>query len=284
MRIPYAPPVSLILALATASCVAEAEPDEEFEFRCLSGMASGLIGLDLVDIGGTPDISGTYANVFSNTKVALAGNFTLDGSAISGGSVTIAGTRLPGSSIIENATGITVSDPSAHVTAHKTNNDNAKIPCITKGNKCTSPVVAGVLTLASQQSLTLRSGNYYFTGVSMSGQSELTVDGTATIYLDGGATFNGGSSCHGGGSLTVISSSSSEIKLNGGGSTAMQIYAPKATVRFAGTQGFRGSALGKQLIISGTADLTVVSDIAGGGGYVACPPDGPSNTPPHGGQ
>jgi hypothetical protein len=33
--------VSLILALAAAGCALESEPDEELEFRCLSGLPSG---------------------------------------------------------------------------------------------------------------------------------------------------------------------------------------------------------------------------------------------------
>ncbi|MFO0634844.1 MAG: hypothetical protein U0168_18530 [Nannocystaceae bacterium] len=215
----------------------------------------------------------------------MAGNYTLAGSAISGGSVAISGTRRPGGSVIENATGITVSDPTADVAAHRTKNDNARIPCITKGNKCTSPVVNGVLTLASQQRITLPAGNYYFTGISISGQAQLEASGNVVVWLEGRATYNGGSGCHAtNDTLTLISSSTSEVKINGGSTAAIKIYAPFATVRFAGTTGFRGSALGKQLVISGTAELEAVADVAGGGGYVGCPADGPSDIPPHGGQ
>lgn len=53
----------------------------------------------------------------------------------------------------------------------------------------------------------------------------------------------------------------------------MHVYAPFATVRFAGTQGFVGSALGKDLVVSGTADLIVTKDLAITTGYVTCDPE-----------
>lgn len=273
-----------LAVLVTAGCE-QGDSGARFDaenFRCVAGVPSGLIGLDLVDLSGTPTVSGDEASVFSNALVALAGTYDLEGSAISGGSVTISGNQQPDGGIVENAAQVTVVDPSDDVAAAKAHNDNAKIPCIGEGNKCTSPVTDYKLTLAAKQSLTLKAGTYYLESISMSGQSELNVDGEVVIYLAGGATFNGGSAINpASDSLVIISSSSSEIKLNGGGSTDMHIFAPNATVRFAGTQGFKGTALGKELRISGTAELEVSGAIDILDAYTSCgsdPVDGPGNS------
>lgn len=264
-----------LTALLATGC--DGDGGDEFDgesFRCLAGVPSGLIGLDLVDMSGTPTVEGDAPSVFSNTLVTLAGSYDLEGSAISGGNVTISGNKQPGGGIIKNAAKISVVDPSADVVAAKTHNDNAKIPCIGAGNKCTSPVSAYKLTLASKQSLTLKAGTYYLESISMSGQARLNVSGAVVIYLAGGATFNGGSATNpNSDSLVIISSSASEIKLNGGGTTDMHIFAPNATVRFAGTQGFKGTALGKELRISGTADLEVSGPVDIIDAYTSCGSD-----------
>jgi hypothetical protein len=270
-------------SLAGVGC--DAESPDEASFRCRGGGISGLVGLDRVDISGTPSVTGVAASVFSNVAVSLAGNYDLEGDAVSGGLVGVSGNRRPGGSVIEYAATIQVDDPTAAVLAAKTHNDNAKIPCLQKGNNCVSPLTGATLSLSSQQSLTLKSGTYYLEGISINGQARLNVNGAVVIYLAGGATFNGGSATNpSSDSLTVISSSPGDIKLNGGGTTDMHIFAPKAAVRFAGTQGFRGTALGKTLHISGTADLDVTSSIAVIDGYADCDSedgdDGPSSPPP----
>jgi hypothetical protein len=267
-----------LTVLVTAGCDGErADTFEGNDFRCAGQVPSGLIGLDLVDLSGTPTISGDAPSVFSNELVALAGSYDLEGSAISGGSVTISGNTQPDGGIVENAARISVNDPSAAVAAAKTHNDNAKIPCVKSGNKCNSPVSDFELALASTQSITLEAGTYYFESISMSGQAQLHVDGNVVIYLAGGATFNGGSATNPeDDSLVVISSAADEIKLNGGGSTSMHIFAPNATVRFAGTQGFKGTALGKELRVSGTADLEVSGNLDVIDAYTSCG----SETPP----
>lgn len=226
-------------------------------------VAAGLIGLDLVDVSGTPTITGAFPSVFSNKRVNLAGNFTIDGDAISGGRVTISGNKKPKGSVVEFTDTLSVPDPTPQVLAARSNNDNATIPCVPKGKKCTSPLSGNSLSLSGQSHVTLKSGEYYFDSISISGQSTLEIDGNVIIYLDGGATFNGGAATNPtGDSLTLISSSDQEIRLNGGGSSETRILAPHARVRFSGTQGFRGSALGRELRVSGTADLEVTSDLA----------------------
>lgn len=223
---------------------------------------AGLIGLESVDVAGTPLVEGAFPSVFSNGPVDLAGNFTIRGDAISGGQVSISGGNTPDGRIIEYADPITVNDPTDEVMAARNDNDNNRIPCVKQGKKCKSPVKNGALTLNSTSELTLPTGVYYFESVSINGQAKLNVDGSVVIYLDGGATFNGGAATNpSSDSLTIISSSDELLKLNGGGSTVTRIFAPHAPVRFTGTQGFSGAALGKTLTLTGTADLNVTEDL-----------------------
>jgi hypothetical protein len=265
----------LVAPLLLGACfVDEIDPEEEsIELRCLSGGGVGLIGLDLANVSGTPTITGAYPSVFSNTDVELAGSFSIAGKAISGKTVTISGNKTPAGGIVEHAGTITVSDPTAEVAAAASKNDNAKIPCVKSGSKCNSPVKSGVLTLSGTTALTLPAGNYYLTGVAMSGRTKLNVSGTVVIYLAGGATFNGGSATNpSSDSLTLVSSSTQDVKINGGGTTSMYVFAPKAAVRFAGTSGFKGTALGKELHVSGTASLEITANLGITGTRTTCTP------------
>lgn len=245
---------------------------------------AGLVGLDSVDVSGTPIVTGEFPSVYSNGPITLSGNFTVDGDVVSGDQVWINGGNVPVGSIIENANPISVPDPTSAVEAASAENDNDDIPCVKRGNKCKSPVKQGKLVLKSQDVLTLSSGTYYFPkGIDISGQAQLDVDGTVFAYVeDGVVTLNGGSATNPAlNSLSVISSSADDVKLNGGGSTKTRIYAPFATVRFSGTHGFNGSAVGRELVISGTADLNVTDDeLSSLATTLECENEGDSGEPP----
>ena len=228
--------LSALVALSSACQVGENSPDwEDYEFRC-ADTPSGLVGLELVDIAGTPTISGVAASVFSNELVTLAGSFDIEGDAISGGTVAISGSNRPDGRVVENATRVDAPDTADAVDAARLENDNDKIPCIPKGNRCTEVVSGFALSMNAQQQITLPAGTYYFESISINGQAQLNIDGDVVIYLDGPATFNGGSATNPDeDSLALISASTAEIKLNGSSAAAIHIVAPKATVRFAGT-------------------------------------------------
>lgn len=229
---------------------------------CHPGYSAGIVGLDLVSMSGTPSITGAFPSVFSNESVELAGNYSLAGDAVSGGTVDISGNKLPGGHVIEDATQITVPDPSAAVASAAQSNNNANVPTVTVGKKKKSPLTGNDLKLTGSQAITLTTGSYYFTSVDVSGQAQINVNGIVTIYLAGAAKFNGGSATNSQqDSLTVISSASDELAFNGGGSTTTHVYAPNATVRFSGTQDFKGSVVGKEVRISGTAGLQVPTDV-----------------------
>ena len=249
------------------ACAVDESPTEsdDLEYRCAT-IPVGIIGLELVDVAGSAKITGS---AFSNVLVTLAGAFEIDGAAISGGQVSIAGSRRPSAGAFEHATTVEAPDPTADVAAARLHNDNARIPCIPKGNRCVSPVSAGVLTLNATQRITLTTGTYYLEGIRINGQAQLDISGAVVIYLDGDAAFNGGSATNpASDTLSVISASTADIKLTGRAEATMRIFAPFATVRFSGTHGFRGGAIGRVVRVTGTADLLLTEDM--GGPQVGC--------------
>jgi hypothetical protein len=265
--------IGIALGLAACDSVEDDRDSDPVSFRCLPAAGVGMVGLDGVTVMGTPTVSGPYGSLFSNELVTLGGAYDLEGDAISGGAVDIKNdSNSPGGSVIENAQKISVADPTDEVLRAKDDNDNDSV-CVKKGNKC-DPVISNYeLTLNGQQQLTLKTGVYYLESVRINGQARVNIDGNVVIYLNGPATFNGGSSTNPDeDSLTIISSAPDELKLNGGAQSAMHILAPFATVKMTGTQGFRGTALGKHLNVSGTADIEATASLADVFG-IECQPD-----------
>jgi hypothetical protein len=254
---------ALLLVSVLFGCDADEGPMSagEVAYRCGFVGEVGLVGLDSVDISGNPSIFGPHASVFSNESITLSGSFEVEGYAISGGTVSTSGSGSLGG-VIENATRISVFDPTAAVAAAAVSNDNAKVPCVKKGNKCTPALSGTSLALSGQSTLELPAGKYYFTSLQVSGQARIDVAGAVVIYMNGPVSFNGGSATNpASDSLSIVSKHASEIKLTGSSEARTSIHAPFATVRFSGTNGFRGSVISKHLSISGTADLEPVGNL-----------------------
>lgn len=276
-------PVPFTTALLSVACVlaigcSKPDDDDTFadasSFRCgETNVGLGLVGLTSVTIAGTPQVTGAFPHAFSNGEIRLSGNFTLEGNAMSATTVRIDGNRTPGGLVIEGAPPVTAADPSAEVAAAKLTNNNAKIPCVKRGNKCTSPLSDGVLSLESKDALVLPAGTYYFAGIKSSGQGSLGVNGTVRVYLGGGASFTGGTAANPtDDSLTIVSSATDEIGVAGGGTVAMHVFAPNAPVKLTGNSSFKGSLIGKTVAINGTATVTITKDVLTTQ-FSACQPD-----------
>jgi hypothetical protein len=275
----------IAIGLGLGAC-ADTDPgsgEDTVSFRCLPTAGIGMVGLDSVEVSGTSTVSGPFGSVFSNELVTLAGAYDLEGDAVSGGIVDIKNdSNAPGGQVVENAQKVHVADPTPEVLAAKHDNDNDRV-CVRQGNAC-NPVISNyALSLNGQQQLTLSTGVYYLESVRVNGQAQINVDGDVIIYLDGPATFNGGSATNPDeDSLTIISSASDEIRLNGAAQSAMHILAPFASVRFAGTQGFKGTALGKHLNVTGTADIEATASLADVFAVECAPQDPPPSSTPDG--
>jgi hypothetical protein len=272
--------IAIALGLGACAAAEDGERDDAASFRCLPTAGIGMVGLDSVEVSGTSTVSGPFGSVFSNELVTLAGAYDLEGDAVSGGIVDIKNdSNAPGGHVVENAQKVHVADPSPEVLAAKHDNDNDRV-CVQQGDAC-NPVISNYeLSLNGQEELTLSTGVYYLESIHVNGQAQINVDGEVVIYLNGPATFNGGSATNPDeDSLTIISGATDEIRLNGAAQSAMHILAPFAAVRFAGTQGFKGTALGKHLNVTGTADIEATASLADVFAVECAPQDPPSSTP-----
>jgi len=223
----------------------------ESAFRCGGPYSSGVVGVDQVYMSGAPAIRGAFASVFTNHHFHADGYVTVEGQVVSGGTID-APSYHPIGGRTSGAASIPFLDPSADIAEAEASNNNAAIPCIpyNDGLNCRNAVQNGILTLMNVDQLTLPSGVYFFDGVFIDGSARLRVDGEATIYLRDGGQFNGATEAT---SLTVISATADTIEFNGSTQVQMDLYAPYATVLFTGGQGFRGSVVGSDVRLTGSA-------------------------------
>ena len=238
----------------------------------------GIIALSDFKASGTPLVEGPAASVFANGDIVVSGTADLYGDVTSASSITLNGTPTITGSVRDGAQSITIASPDAEVAAAASDNDNGSIPCIVRRGKCNRHVSGSALSLTSTDTLTLPSGTYYFTSISINGKAQLQTSGNVVIYLDGPATINGGSTTdpvHD--TITIISASDEVIKINGGAEATMHIFAPAAEINFSGTSGFAGSVVGNEVTLSGTTDVYLTH----GNGGDDC---GPAGTPGQGGS
>jgi len=126
------------------------------------------------------------------------------------------------------------------------NNNNAAIPASYLDN--------GALTL-SGGSLELPAGDYYLTGLSLSGQSRLTVAGRVNVFLYGPLSVTGGAELNPEGAadgLWIIAGAG-DAKLAGNARTAFNLFAPRSGVSVSGNGAFAGRVLGRTVALSGKA-------------------------------
>src|SRR4029078_9958455 len=113
------------------------------------------------------------------------------------------------------------------------------------------------LTVSGGKSVTLAEGTYCFHDLSLSGGSKLSVAGTVRIFLTGQLDAGGGSSLVNPSAVPANLQFSSSytgkdgVKLSGGSSAYLSVYAPRTSVELTGGAPVFGALLGKTLVISG---------------------------------
>lgn len=213
-----------------------------------------MIAVNELDASGTPTITGTDVSIAANGLITVSGSAEIDADIFAGGAVTINGNPDLYGDIYESSHQLRIAQDSTIDTVRESN-DNDEMPCIKKKGSCERYQTGTDLVLNSKESLDLDEGVYYFTSIQIAGQANLNTDGNVWIYLDGGASFNGGSAVDEGDTLTLVSASDEPITINGSAEAAMHIMAPEATVKLAGTSGFVGSIVAYDIVLSGTTDL-----------------------------
>jgi Flp pilus assembly protein TadG len=224
-------------------------------FAAVAGKSSngmyGLIGLDRVTMSGNAELDSynsddapysaatrlNNGDVATNGSISLSGNAKIRGDAMYKTTFTTsgnAGVVAPGTAQVMNGT---ISLPNPSLPASYTNK--------------------GSFSGSGNGSTTLSSGNYYYTGFSLSGNHTLNVTGQVNIYVNGSVGLSGNMSVAGNlpGNFKVYLLNSSAVSLSGNGTLYADVYAPTSAITISGNGDFFGRAVGKSIAVSGNGGL-----------------------------
>lgn len=146
--------------------------------------------------------------------------------------------------------------PPVDASPYATNNNNANLPLVQKGNSWVSPLNAyGDFILDGTTVYTMPPGNYYFRNVTLTGQSTLNITGNTALFITGNLYRGGGTYVN---NNTQIAGNL-EIYMTGGTAEVTSdnpfygvIYAPNTDVRIAGSADYFGAIVGKTLVATGS--------------------------------
>jgi Flp pilus assembly protein TadG len=246
-----------------------------------------IIGLDYVTMSG-----GSHTNSYNSNNGAYSagaagsnGHVCSNGDILMSGSAGIYGDGHPGpgksvkSSSSVGVTGSTspltekLSYPAADPGDAPTNNNNSAISKSAGGKDPLNDKLE--FNLSGGDSVTLAPGIYYFSKLTLSGGSFLTITGATTIYVTGNVDLSGGSVANTTsipGNLQLYPMGSS-CKISGSSEFYGMVYAPGAKVERSGSADFYGSIVGGQLVLSGSggihADEALSSSLLDSGGHKA---------------
>jgi hypothetical protein len=206
-----------------------AEPRRLASLSVGTFLADALAGLDSVTLSGGASVTGS---VRTNGAFASSGHSTVNGTVTQG----------PGSLSVSYDLAAASSWAQAH-------NDNAAIPA--------AYLSGGALTLASHTRYVLPAGDYYLTGLSLSGQSSLSVSGRVNIFLHGALSVSGGAELNAEGEADGlwIVADAGDASLAGNSRSAFNLYAPLSAVSVSGGGELAGRVLGRTASLVGRALL-----------------------------
>lgn len=234
--------------------------------RARASSCAQIIGLDRVTMSGSTytdsynSARGAYGShptrqrghVCSNGPILTSGTTAINGNGHAGvgytisGTVTVSGTNSPLTTPL--------SFPPVDMGDIATNNNNSLIPLTLSG----APAIVGTeLVLSSGDSLDLPSGEFYFTGLTISTGATLNVLGRTVIYVEGDCYFSGGG-------IVNTTQKPSYLQLYCTGATCSVsgdsdfhgvIYAPTARIIRSGPSNICGMLLGRELNLSGTGGV-----------------------------
>ncbi len=228
----------------------------------------------------------------SGGDIGLAGELQIGGALRLAGTLTTAGpainaTRAPFLPVAEpcGCDGSKFFDIGVRVAAAKATNDNAKVGIATE-----------VLTVG-QSAVTLPTGNYYFTKITTVGSQKIRVEGAVALHIDGdlvaagdqlfelapGATLDlfvkgnmrsaGDLRAGEGGAAFRLYVGGDQMVHAGDQTFHGMLYAPRATVAFAGGTTVYGAVFAKEILYAGS--LVVDYRSAAAPAPTACTPEPP---------
>lgn len=233
------------LSFRAVDFAGNAEEPNGVNFSINSLLGDAAAGLNLVTLSGQATVIG---DVRSN------GPFSAGGKSRVQGNVTALRVTLNGKSEITGAVseGKATLDPNAFdlaaAKAHaRGKNNNSAIPSNFLSN--------GALKLAAHDQLSLPAGDYFLTGLEVSGQGKLSISGEAHLFISGPVSISGQGTVNESGDaadLWMVSDAGS-VGLAGAARAAFNLYAPLAEVSISGLGEFAGHVLGAAVTLSGKA-------------------------------
>lgn len=178
-------------------------------------------------------------------SVVLSGGAGVTGD-VAGRDVTLNGKASVSGTIARGPVAAPAYDLAAARAWAQAHNDNAVIPAVF--------LRGGALALTGG-TLELPAGNYYLTGLSLSGQSHLTVAGRVNVFLDGPLSVAGGAELNAEGDADDLwlVAGAGEAGLAGNSRMAFNLFAPQSGVTISGKGQFAGRLLGRSVELSGKA-------------------------------
>jgi len=250
-------PIQLVFAAFVGRSTCDVKASATVAF---TSQGYGLVGLDYIKMsGGASDsywsasgsTSTDHGSIASNGPITLSGSATIYGNAHPGVGYSVSGGIVKGSTTPLTSP---VSYPVMTAGSFATSNQNNLCPPGTYTN--------GAFNLSSRQVI-MQGGAYYFTSFNMSGSSQITFTGPATIYCCGTFTMSGGAGTfeYLPKNLTVImvptpaGVAPGKVTLSGGSALYASVYAPLSPITISGGGAIYGSVLGKSIDMSGGSSV-----------------------------
>lgn len=199
-------------------------------------------------------VAGNSGHVCSNGPISMSGSATINGNAHPGpgSKVSTSGSASVTGSVKALAKKMSYSPVSPGNAA--TQNNNSKIPPSKNGKAALSN---GNFNLSGGDSVNLPAGTYYFSTLTLSGGSSITISGPTTIYVTGNVDLSGGS-------VTNKNLVPSDLQLfpmgqncNISGSSALYavVYGPSTAITRSGSADYYGAIVGSTLTLSGQGGI-----------------------------
>lgn len=228
-------------------------------FSCTDVTVNGNSTID--SLGVDAGAAGSQGHVVADGNVTLNGNIQVKGDVTAGpgkhvvknGNVTITGAV----GNLSAARSCTPVDLATIAPALKTTNDNARIP-YTQGGK--DPLQGPAHTdfkVVGNDSITLRSGTYYFTSFDVNGSSVVRVSGLVRILVAGPVTVNGQSKINDNQNAFNLRlwSSGSSFTIDGGSNASAFAYAPSAQLAINGGSAYVGGLFANRIDVDGGSQI-----------------------------
>jgi len=229
-----------------------------------------LWGIDYLDLGGTVlvDSYDPALGAYGGTNIGDNGAVGSNGVVSAGGAVEVHGDVAFGPSGSFNAVGnptvtgdvIRLPEPRYFPPIPGFSVGSSSLAIKNKESVTINPGSYKDINIASGGALTLNPGTYYFDSIISNGEFKIagSLADTTTIFVKSAVDLGAQGVTNPNGDptrLNIYYSGTSEMKLAGGPSAFVEVYAPNAPLKLVGTSDFFGSFIGKNVTIQGTPEI-----------------------------